>query len=191
LPLLAVVGLLGYFLLRRPADDVSRARLSEPAIPLPTVDLGAFVPRNLPGGVTLNVPANGVESKLVAFIEDPSRPVAKDLWFNFDRLEFETGSAQLRPTSQEQLRNVAEILKAYPNVKVKIGGYTDNVGDDASNLKLSEERAVNTMNAIANLGIDRTRLEAEGYGEQFPVADNAVEEGRQRNRRIDIRVTQK
>jgi outer membrane protein OmpA-like peptidoglycan-associated protein len=141
--------------------------------------------------VTLNIPANGVESKLVAFIEDPGRNVDRETWFSFDRLEFETASAQLRPTSQEQLRNVAEILKAYPQVNVKIGGYTDNVGDDASNLKLSGERATNTMNEIANLGIDKSRLEAEGYGEQFPVADNATEEGRQRNRRIDIRVTKK
>ena len=67
--------------------------------------------------MTLNIPTNGIESKLVAFIEDSNRPVDKDTWFSFDRLEFETGSAQLRPTSQEQLRNVAEILKAYPQVR--------------------------------------------------------------------------
>jgi outer membrane protein OmpA-like peptidoglycan-associated protein len=193
LPLLALVALLAYFLTRRSADDVARTRLSEP-VPAPAtraLDLGAFVPKSLPGGVTLNIPSNGVESKLLAFIEDPNRQVDNDTWFSFDRLEFETGSAQLRPSSQEQLGNIANILKAYPRVKVKIGGYTDNVGDDASNLKLSADRATNTMNEIVNLGIDRSRLEAEGYGEQFPVADNATEEGRQRNRRIDIRVTQK
>ena len=93
--------------------------------------------------------------------------------------------AQLKPTSQEQLRNVAEILKAHPQVNVKIGGYTDNVGDDAHNLKLSADRASTTRNAIVALGIDGSRLASEGYGEKHPVADNATEEGRQRNRRID------
>jgi OmpA-OmpF porin, OOP family len=154
-------------------------------------DRSAFVSRRLPGDVTLSVPMNGVESKLVAFIEDANRRVDKDTWFSFDRLEFETGSAQLRPSSQEQLRNVAAILKAYPRVRVKIGGYTDNVGDDGANLRLSADRAANTTNELSRLGIDRGRMESEGYGEQFPIADNATEEGRQHNRRIDIRVTEK
>ena len=87
--------------------------------------------------------------------------------------------------------NIAEILKAYPQVRIKIGGYTNNVGDEGHNLTLSQNRALNTMNSIINLGIDRARLAAEGYGENLPVADNATEEGRQRNRQIDIRVTNK
>jgi len=97
----------------------------------------------------------------------------------------------LKPSSQEQLRNVADILKAYPNVHLKIGGYTDNVGDDAYNLKLSSDRANNTMNELVSLGVDRSRLEAEGYGEAHPIADNGSAEGRQRNRRIDMNVTSK
>ena len=76
-------------------------------------------------------------------------------------------------------------------MSVKVGGYTDNVGDPAANLKLSQERAQNTMNALAALGVEKVRIEAEGYGEQHPVADNSTDEGRQRNRRIDIRVTKK
>jgi outer membrane protein OmpA-like peptidoglycan-associated protein len=117
--------------------------------------------------------------------------VEPNTWFSFDRLEFETDSAVLRPSSREQLQNVAEILKAYPSVTAKIGGYTDNAGDAAYNMKLSADRATNTMNELVSLGIDRSRLEAEGYGESHPVADNATEEGRQRNRRIDINVTKK
>jgi outer membrane protein OmpA-like peptidoglycan-associated protein len=112
-------------------------------------------------------------------------------WFSFDRLEFETDSARLKPTSREQLLNVAAILKAYPNVAVKIGGYTDNTGDPAHNLKLSQDRANATLNELVALGIPNSQLAAEGYGEQFPVADNSTPEGRQRNRRIDIRVTKK
>jgi outer membrane protein OmpA-like peptidoglycan-associated protein len=82
-------------------------------------------------------------------------------------------------------------MKAYPNVNVKIGGYTDNVGDDSHNMKLSQERANRTMSEIERLGISSSRMTAEGYGEQHPIADNSTEEGRQRNRRIDIRVTKK
>jgi outer membrane protein OmpA-like peptidoglycan-associated protein len=155
------------------------------------VDLGAWVKKMLPSGIELNLPELGVEQQLLVFITDASKAIDKDLWFSFDRLEFETGSAVLKPTAQEQLRNVAEILKAYPAVKIKIGGYTDNTGDDAQNMKLSQDRAGNTMKELVTLGIAADRLEAEGYGEQYPVASNDTDEGRQRNRRIDMRVTAK
>ena len=153
--------------------------------------LGEFLAVKLPGGLELKVPALGVEKKLIAFIEDAGKPVDKKLWFSFDRLEFETGSATLKPSSMEQLKNIAEILKAYPKVNLKIGGYTDNVGNPAANLTLSQKRAENTMQEIVKLGIDAKRLEAEGYGDKYPVADNSTEEGRQKNRRIDLRVTKK
>jgi outer membrane protein OmpA-like peptidoglycan-associated protein len=153
--------------------------------------LGAFVRRAIPGGVELNVPENGIESRLIAFIGDAARPVDDTTWFSFDRLEFETGSAVLKPMSQEQLGNIAAIMKAFPQVDIKVGGYTDNVGDPAANLKLSQERANNTMAELVKLGVPAARMTAQGYGEQHPVASNDTEEGRQRNRRIDVRVTKK
>jgi OmpA-OmpF porin, OOP family len=153
--------------------------------------LGPFVDRTLPGGISIHIPENGVEAKLISFITDAGRPVDKTSWFSFDRLEFETGSATLKPSSQEQLSNIAAILKAYPSAAVKIGGYTDNTGDQAANLRLSQSRADNTMNAIGALGVPSSRLAAEGYGDQHPVASNDTEEGRQRNRRVDILVTGK
>jgi len=153
--------------------------------------LGDFFKTKLPDGVELNIPQNGIENKLIGFITDSSKPVDQTTWFNFDRLLFDTGAATLQPSSQEQLTNIAEILKAYPNVHVKIGGYTDNTGDAAANQKLSDDRAKNVMNALVSLGIDPSRLESQGYGDQYPVADNSTEEGRQQNRRIALRVTQK
>lgn len=134
--------------------------------------------------------AGGVEQKLVEFIKI-DKAVSKDLWFSFDRLLFETGSDKLIASSQEQLKNIAEILKAFPNVEVKIGGYTDNTGDANANLKLSDARAKNVMEQLIKLGIDKGRLKSEGYGQEHPVASNDTEEGRQQNRRIDIRVTKK
>jgi OOP family OmpA-OmpF porin len=153
-------------------------------------DLGTFK-RTLPSSYELSAPANGIEKQVVLFVEDSGKSVDPPAWFNFDRLLFETGSARLKPESTEQLRNVAEILKAYPKVKVKIGGYTDNTGDPDANLKLSQDRATNVMNQLVILGVAADRLSAEGYGQQYPVADNATDTGRQQNRRIAMRVTEK
>ena len=154
-------------------------------------NLGSLINLSLPDGTTINVPQNGVEGRLLAFIRDPNRAPDSTSWFDFDRLLFDSGSATLQPQSQEQLRNIAAILKAYPNVHMRIGGYTDNTGSADQNLKLSSDRANNVMAALVNLGVAQDRLDAKGYGEDHPVADNSTEEGRAKNRRISMLVTQK
>jgi len=153
--------------------------------------LGDFFKTKLPDGVELNIPQFGIENKLISFLNDSSKPVDTTTWFNFDRLLFDTGKSTLQPSSQEQLNNIAAILKAYPNVHVKIGGYTDNTGDAAANVALSDARAKNVMDALVAAGIDPSRLESKGYGDQYPVGDNSTEEGRAQNRRIALLVTQK
>jgi outer membrane protein OmpA-like peptidoglycan-associated protein len=195
--ILAVTGLLIWWLghtTRLEMADAGHPEAAKPAaaavLPL-WPDLGAYFKKALPTHVELSIPERGMEAKLLAFVEDASKPVDKTTWFDFDRLLFDTGSATLRPESQEQLKNVAEILKAYPAVEVKIGGYTDDVGDPASNQKLSEERAGNVRKELAGMGIGEGRLASEGFGEQFPVGDNSTEEGRAQNRRISLRVTRK
>jgi outer membrane protein OmpA-like peptidoglycan-associated protein len=156
-----------------------------------TSALGDFFKTKLPDGVELNIPQFGIENKLISFLNDSSKPVDTTTWFNFDRLLFDTGKATLQPSSQEQLANIAAILKAYPNVHAKIGGYTDNTGDEAANVALSDARAKNVMDALVAMGIDPSRLESKGYGDQYPVGDNSTEEGRAQNRRIAMLVTQK
>ena len=153
--------------------------------------LGDLMKVKLPDGSELNVPSRGVEARLVSYLNDSSAPVSDTTWFDFDRLLFDTGKATLQPASQEQLTNIAAILKAYPQVKIRIGGYTDNTGDPAANLQLSEQRANNVMAELVNLGIDPARIAAKGYGAENPIADNSTEEGRQKNRRISLRVTDK
>ncbi|HKE83648.1 MAG TPA: OmpA family protein [Vicinamibacterales bacterium] len=209
LPLLLLIPLIGWLLNRR-ADLVKQTvttapRVEVPATPQPRPEtpiapaatvpsaaaLGPFIEMKLPNDVSIRIPSNGVESKLITFIQDPARPVGADNWFSFDRLQFDTDSARLTPASSEQLRNISEIMKAYPQVKIKIGGYTDNQADAAYNMKLSQERATNTVNELVTLGTDPSRVEAEGFGATHPVADNATPEGRQRNRRVDILVTNK
>ncbi len=189
---LVALALLGFWFFNRskaPVGDavqtVSNAGTSASSA------LGDFFKTKLPDGVELNIPKFGIESKLIAFLGDSSKPVDTTSWFNFDRLLFDTGKATLQPSSQEQLANIAAILKAYPNAHVKIGGYTDNTGDAAANLALSEARAKNVMDALVAAGVDPSRLESKGYGDQYPVGDNATEEGRAQNRRIALLVTQK
>jgi outer membrane protein OmpA-like peptidoglycan-associated protein len=153
--------------------------------------LGDFVKRTLPNNVDLNIPENGVETRLLAFIQDPGATPDRTTWFDFDRLVFDTGSATLLPESQEQLDNIAAILLAYPNVHVKVGGYTDNVGGAEQNLQLSQTRANSVVAELVRKGVSPERLEAEGYGEQYPIADNSTEDNRAKNRRVSMRVTEK
>lgn len=153
--------------------------------------LGEMTKVKLPDGTELNVPANGVESRLIAYLNDPNSKVSDDKWFDFDRLLFDTGKATLQPASQEQVGNIAAILKAYPKVNIRLGAYTDNTGNAAANVKLSDERANGVMGELVKLGTDAARMSAKGYGEEHPVADNATEEGRAKNRRISLRVTEK
>lgn len=164
---------------------------TEEVVEEPKDALGNFFKFKLPNGIELNAPEFGIENKLNTWLMDETKVVDKTTWFNFDRLLFDTGKATLRPESQEQLKNMVEILKAYPAVELKLGGYTDNVGDPAFNLKLSGDRAKSVMDEMIKMGIAKDRLESEGYGEQFPVASNDTEEGKAQNRRIAVRVTKK
>jgi outer membrane protein OmpA-like peptidoglycan-associated protein len=187
-----------WFASRSPGPEMRQTAM-DTASPAPAAapnDVQAYSPGNtrtltLPGGTALAVADSSLEARLVGFIEDSSAPVSKDTWFDFDQLLFETGSATLKPASEAQLRNVATILRAFPEVHAKIGGYTDSVGDDAANQRLSEERARSVMDRLVSLGITSDRLEAEGYGEQHPVASNETESGQAQNRRIALRVTEK
>jgi OOP family OmpA-OmpF porin len=153
--------------------------------------LGAFVKASIPGGADLNIPENGMENRLLAYLKQSNATVSRETWFEFDRLNFEPGLANLQLSSQEQLENIARILRAYPNVHVQVGGYTDNEGDPGTDLKLSQERANAVMAHLIAFGVDPFRMDAKGYGQDHPVAGNSTQEGRARNRRIALRVTRK
>lgn len=110
-------------------------------------------------------------------------------WYTIENLYFQSGSGDLKPGSEAQLNNLAEIMNAYPNLKVKLGGYTDNTGNENSNLKLSNLRAQTAKLKLLEMGIPGDRIEAEGYGSQFPVCEaNDTDECKAQNRRIDVRV---
>jgi len=172
-------------------EQVVEKKVEKPAAPAIPDGMANF---KLPNGTTIQGLASGFESKLLAFLNDANATVGKeaDKWYDFDRVNFATGKADLNmEDSKSQLGNLAAIAKAYGDAKFKIGGYTDNTGNADVNLRLSDARANAVMTALAGMGIDATRMEAEGYGVQHPIGDNATEEGRAMNRRTSVRVTAK
>ncbi|GGG58133.1 OmpA family protein [Hymenobacter glacieicola] len=158
-------------------------------------DTGQPLILRLADGTTQKVGASSTENRLYTFLADPRMQVDSvnrtKGWINFDRVYFETAQTTLTDESYQQLRNIASILKTFPNSVVKIGGYSDSTGHALKNFQLSEERAKTAMLVLANEGVDINRLQAKGYGSKYFVTSNNTAEGRALNRRISIRVVKK
>lgn len=112
------------------------------------------------------------------------RPIEQQ--FILRGVNFETGSAAITPDSYAILDQVVKTLVYYPEVRVEIRGYTDSVGSEESNLRLSQRRADSVRQYLVNSGIEASRLTARGLGEADPVASNATPDGRSQNRRIEF-----
>lgn len=102
---------------------------------------------------------------------------------------FEVNSARLTPNAKTILDTVADALLAKQDIKAELGGYTSSEGSDSSNQALSERRAASVKAYLVGRGVDAARLEPKGYGEASPVADNETTEGRELNRRVELKVT--
>jgi len=136
----------------------------------------------------LDVGGAGVEANLIALLEGKAKPAGPITWFDFDRVTFETGKATLQPSSQEQLKDIAKMLSAFPSAKIIIAGHTDSAGNARTNKRISEARAESVLRKLTHMGVEASRLEAKGYGGDRPVASNDTGEGRARNRRISLGV---
>ena len=101
-------------------------------------------------------------------------------------VNFDTGKSTIKPDSAATLDSAAAALKAAADLKVEVAGHTDNVGTPEANLKLSQDRAQAVMTALTERGIKADRLTAKGYGQTAPVADNRSEDGRAKNRRVEL-----
>jgi outer membrane protein OmpA-like peptidoglycan-associated protein len=101
-------------------------------------------------------------------------------------VNFNTGKATITPDSAQILDEAAAAIKAAGNIRVEIAGHTDNVGTPEANQRLSEERAKAVMAALIQRGIKTEQLTAKGYGQTVPIADNRTEEGRAKNRRVEL-----
>lgn len=158
-------------------------------------DIGQPVIITLPDGSTQRVGTNSTEYRLYRFLIDPTQRVdtlnQTKNWINLDRTYFESGKATLAPESEQQLRHLAGILKAFPRAQVRFGGYSDSTGDALQNLYLSEARASTAMRTLIGLGVADNRLQAQGYGASYFVASNAAPIGRALNRRLSLQVVSK
>lgn len=101
-------------------------------------------------------------------------------------INFETGKSDIKTESLPIIEQLSEMLKQNPTLKINIEGHTDNVGGENSNQLLSESRAKSVMDALISKGIDASRLKSKGWGQSKPIADNNTEEGRAKNRRVEI-----
>ncbi|WPO81174.1 sodium-translocating pyrophosphatase [Chryseobacterium sp. JJR-5R] len=153
-------------------------------------DTGTLQEVQLKGGKKISIGGNSRLLQMYQLIKNKDQSLLDpNKWFTIENLYFETGSSELRAGSEAQLLNLAEILNAYPNLKIKLGGYTDNTGNEESNQTLSNLRAQTARLKLLELGVAGDRLEAEGYGAQHPVCEaNDTDECMAKNRRIDIRV---
>lgn len=148
-------------------------------------------------GIAFQGAIGAMEQRMIAFLKSGAYTNAindeelKNNWYNFDKVEFVFGkSDEVTLESIQQLRNIAVILKRFPEVKVKIGGYTDKKGDEATNKELSQVRANFIKQKLTQMGVGHQVVSAEGYGEAFATIDeNATEEERAIDRKMAIRFT--
>ena len=131
--------------------------------------------------------ANSAGDQMMKFIDGG---FAGDGRFRFNNLTFATGSASITGETAVEVDNIAAILKAYPGVKVMVEGHTDNTGDEAKNVQLSQARANAVKARLMGKGIEGGRIMTKGFGSAQPTATNDTEEGRAQNRRIEIAISQ-
>ena len=176
LPLLIVGGL---FLAGLVAWLATWQSPSGPAITAALTDV------QLPGGVKISVPEGSFTHSLSRWLAETA-DTATPRRFVFDNLNFETGSSRLTPESSATVTSLVAIMKAYPNVAVRLEGYTDNTGDPVANQTLSLERANGVRSMLMTSGIAGEQIATAGYGPDNPVAPNDTEEGRAKNRRTEL-----
>jgi outer membrane protein OmpA-like peptidoglycan-associated protein len=118
-----------------------------------------------------------------------TRETARGLIVNLSDVLFDFNKSTLKPAAREKLAKVSGILSSYPNLKLQIEGFADNVGSDEYNQKLSEERADAVRDYLVTQGVPQTNISAAGYGKSNPVADNSTAAGRAENRRVQVVVS--
>jgi outer membrane protein OmpA-like peptidoglycan-associated protein len=118
-----------------------------------------------------------------------TRESARGLIVSMSDVLFDTARYSLKPGAREKLAKVAGILLAYPGLNIEVGGYTDNVGGDAMNQTLSENRAGSVRDYLVQQGVSTNAVSSRGYGNSLPVASNGNSAGRQQNRRVELLVS--
>ena len=118
----------------------------------------------------------------------PLAILKKDAVVQLQDITFETGKADLKPESNEELDRLVSLLEGNQTIKVEISAHTDDVGNDDSNLKLSEKRAKMVVDYLTKKGIKGDRMTAKGYGETQPLGTNDTDENKAKNRRVQFKI---
>lgn len=136
--------------------------------------------------IELNIPALKKEQSRVVYKVDIQFVPPKQ--FTLDRVHFEFGKSSLTKESFAEMEELLEFMKRKKLTVIEIAGHTDNVGEPAENLILSQKRAESVQGYLISNGIEAERIIAKGYGEEQPIATNDTSEGRQINRRTEVRI---
>ena len=160
-----------------------------------TNDSGGLLSFTLPDGNELIIMRNSQEYELFTFLHSSDSQIEADQtkgWITLDKVNFETGKADIDFDSENQLKKIAKIMQLFPNSRLKIGGYTDNTSNDETNMTLSTERAKASFERLVFFGVAPHRLTYEGYGAQRPVCpSNDSDDCKAANRRVEVKVTRK
>lgn len=163
-----------------PPPPIAEAPAAGPALPVEAVAL--------PDGQSIDLSPDTLNYELQRYLASP-RPAPRT--FTFERLNFDTGSASIRPVDVATVDALARILAAYPDARGRIIGYTDARGSEGANADLGRRRAEAVRDAVVARNVDAARLEAVSGGENDPVDTNATGAGRLENRRTELVITAK
>lgn len=128
-------------------------------------------------------------SDSILYVDIPLEPIKEDRKIEVSNIFFEQSKPKILPESYPELNRLVQLLKQNPSIHIVIEGHTDNVGDLNANIELSKKRALGIKEYLVYNGIDKNRIETAGYGPTKPLNDNATEEKRRANRRVEIKIT--
>ena len=141
-------------------------------------------PKHLETPENPNPPENISPTHTIANLSVGSTVVLHNIYFQFDR-------STILQQSYKELTTLVELMRDNPKLRIEIGGHTDNQGSASYNMKLSESRAKAVADYLIAKGIDPKRLQYRGYGKTKPIADNSTDEGRAKNRRVEMKILSK
>lgn len=199
LPLL-ILGIVAWFLWNQLIQkeilktETSTENITKIPEPIPADSLSDAQKKIEFKGNSLQVVSDGLEDRMITFLKADNYKNAKDdaalksTWYEFDQVTFASGKSDQLTSGTEQIANLIKILKAYPEVKIKIGAYTDKSGTETENLALSQARADFIKNELTKAGLEKQIVNAEGYGSKFATLPaTATDEERAIDRKIALR----
>ncbi|MFL5318093.1 MAG: OmpA family protein, partial [Myxococcaceae bacterium] len=127
-----------------------------------------------------------MEQKIELSADEMADQLNKNGFIALYGILFDTGKDTIKPESEPLLNEIVKLLSGHPELKISVEGHTDNVGDKKANMTLSQKRAESVKKWLAGKGVDGKRLSTKGFGDTKPVADNRTEEGKAKNRRVEL-----